>query len=76
MVPLCNLHHRAIHDCGDEKTWWKAHGVDAIAEAERLWRGRSSSLSPTEPAQQESVEPARLAVSPAPSELPLNVGAK
>jgi hypothetical protein len=39
-VPLCNLHHRALHDCGAEETWWRAHNIDAIAEAERLWSER------------------------------------
>jgi len=37
-VPLCNLHHRALHDAGDEEAWWRGQGVDALAEAERLWR--------------------------------------
>jgi len=64
-VPLCNLHHRALHDCGAEETWWKAHNIDAISEAERLWRARhasaeagseikvftSSESSPAEPAR-------------------------
>jgi len=64
VVPLCNLHHRALHDCGAEETWWKAHNIDPISEAERLWRTRqkpsetpagieaaaSSEPSPAEPA--------------------------
>ena len=71
VVPLCNLHHRALHDCGDEKTWWKAHRVDAITEAERLWRGRSSSLPGDEPVRKESAEPEQLAELPPRSELAL-----
>ena len=43
VVPLCNLHHRALHDCGAEETWWKAHDIDAIREAEGLWRARQKS---------------------------------
>ena len=43
VVPLCNLHHRALHDCGAEETWWKAHDIDAIREAERLWHARQKS---------------------------------
>jgi len=39
-VPLCNLHHRALHDAGNEETWWREQGIDARAEAERLWRER------------------------------------
>ena len=22
VVPLCRLHHRALHDAGDETQWW------------------------------------------------------
>jgi hypothetical protein len=40
VVPLCNLHHRALHDTGKEGTWWRAHNIDAAAEAERLWVAR------------------------------------
>jgi DNA recombination protein Rad52 len=40
VVPLCNLHHRALHDMGNEEMWWKAHNIDAGAEAEQLWRAR------------------------------------
>jgi DNA recombination protein Rad52 len=37
-VPLCFIHHRSLHDAGDEELWWQVHAVDAKAEAERLWR--------------------------------------
>jgi DNA recombination protein Rad52 len=37
-VPLCPIHHRALHDAGHEAEWWQATGIDAKAEAERLWR--------------------------------------
>jgi DNA recombination protein Rad52 len=37
-VPLCFLHHRALHDAGNEELWWRVHAIDAKAEAERLWR--------------------------------------
>jgi hypothetical protein len=40
MVPLCDLHHRALHDTGNEEIWWEAHNIDAAAEAERLWDAR------------------------------------
>jgi hypothetical protein len=35
-VPLCRTHHRALHRSGDEATWWKSAGIDAIAVAHRL----------------------------------------
>jgi len=36
-VPLCPIHHRSLHDTGREEEWWQAKGVDAKAEAGRLW---------------------------------------
>jgi hypothetical protein len=38
-VPLCRLHHRALHDLGDEQAWWQQHKIDPVPEAQRLWRG-------------------------------------
>jgi ERF superfamily protein len=37
-VPLCRGHHREVHHCGDEATWWKAASVDPTAAAGALWR--------------------------------------
>jgi hypothetical protein len=36
-VPLCRTHHREIHHCGDESSWWKNTGVDPLAAARALW---------------------------------------
>ena len=41
-LPLCNEHHLAgfpgsLHDDGNERRWWAAHGIDPIAAAEQLW---------------------------------------
>jgi hypothetical protein len=36
-VPLCRGHHREIHRCGDEATWWEKVGIDATAAARVLW---------------------------------------
>jgi hypothetical protein len=36
-VPLCRTHHREIHDCGDESSWWRNTGVDPLAAARALW---------------------------------------
>jgi DNA recombination protein Rad52 len=46
VVPLCNLHHRALHDVGNEEVWWRAHNIDAAAEAGRLWREQHASSTP------------------------------
>ena len=37
-VPLCFTHHRALHTVGNEEAWWIEKGIDARAEALRLWR--------------------------------------
>lgn len=38
-VPLCRGHHREVHRCGDEATWWKAAGIDPSPIARELWLG-------------------------------------
>jgi hypothetical protein len=53
VVPLCNLHHRALHETGNEEMWWKAHNIDAAAEAEQLWRARQCATDAT-PASSEA----------------------
>ena len=52
-VPLCALHHRALHDVGSEERWWIEHGIDAKAEALRLWQ---QSRSPEAPAIDSAAE--------------------
>lgn len=37
VVPLCFLHHRALHDSSSEKLWWQDRRVDPLAVSERLW---------------------------------------
>jgi hypothetical protein len=57
-VPLCRVHHREIHRCGDEAVWWNKTGVDPTAAARALWLkthplpsiiGRTGSKSRDEP---------------------------
>ena len=48
-VPLCRLHHRALHDQGDEQSWWQQHKIDPVSEAQRLWRS-DAPLAPPSPA--------------------------
>jgi hypothetical protein len=36
-VPLCRVHHREIHRCGDEAAWWNKTGLDPTAAARALW---------------------------------------
>ena len=37
-VPLCRLHHRELHDRGDEEAWWRDRAIDPMDEAHRLWK--------------------------------------
>jgi len=37
-VPLCRVHHRAVHRAGDERAWWKEAGIDPIKVARKLWK--------------------------------------
>jgi hypothetical protein len=36
-VPLCRTHHREIHRCGNEGSWWQNVGIDSLAAARTLW---------------------------------------
>lgn len=36
-VPLCRGHHREVHRCSDEATWWRNAGVDPSVTARALW---------------------------------------
>ena len=36
-VPLCRVHHRALHRRGDESEWWRENGIDPIGIAQNLW---------------------------------------
>ena len=36
-VPLCRGHHREVHHCSDEITWWKNIGIDPTDSARALW---------------------------------------
>ena len=37
VVPVCYLHHRELHDRGNEQEWWKAKSIDPVSAAESLW---------------------------------------
>jgi hypothetical protein len=36
-VPLCRAHHREVHRCGDEGSWWQNTGTDPLVAARALW---------------------------------------
>jgi hypothetical protein len=37
-VPLCRIHHRAVHRAGDERAWWAETGIDPGRIANTLWK--------------------------------------
>jgi DNA recombination protein Rad52 len=74
-VPLCPLHHRALHDAGHEEEWWQAKGIDARTEAERLWRtthGPQPATSTALPAAALETPPAPAAPGQAPKAPPVD----
>jgi hypothetical protein len=36
-VPLCRIHHRQVHEAGNEVNWWNAMKIDALEIAKTLW---------------------------------------
>jgi hypothetical protein len=38
-VPLCRIHHRLVHNVGNETAWWQDSGVDPVEAAAQLWNG-------------------------------------
>jgi hypothetical protein len=36
-VPLCRGHHREVHRCGEEPSWWDKLGIDPTVTARALW---------------------------------------
>ena len=45
VVPLCNLHHRSLHDAGREEDWWLKQNVDPLRIAEGLWDNRGRTMT-------------------------------
>jgi hypothetical protein len=37
VVPLCEAHHRALHERGNEWAWWALHALKPGEVAEWLW---------------------------------------
>lgn len=36
-VPLCSVHHDAVHRTGDERRWWARQAIDPLKAAAELW---------------------------------------
>ena len=37
-VPVCRLHHRELHNHGDEKKWWEGNNINPLPMALNLWK--------------------------------------
>jgi ERF superfamily len=37
-VPVCRLHHRELHNHGDERMWWKGININPLPIAMKLWK--------------------------------------
>lgn len=64
-VPLCRIHHRAVHRVGDERGWWRQAGIDPLKVARRLWK-RTRGLPEAEAAgpRDEGAQPVSGATAP------------
>jgi ERF superfamily len=58
VVPLCRIHHRAVHRASDEQVWWTQQGIDPVVVARNLWAStRLDDGSPRPRAKAEPGEP-------------------
>jgi ERF superfamily len=43
-IPVCRLHHRELHNYGDEASWWAGVSIDPLPIALALWRQSNSTM--------------------------------
>jgi hypothetical protein len=59
-VPLCRVHHRAVHRANAEPSWWEAFALDPVKVAHRLWKetrlnaGQVANPNPIPPSEGDS----------------------
>src|SRR5262245_56447350 len=63
-VPLCRVHHRALHRARDERAWWQAAGIDPIPIARKLWDDSRRDEARTDPDRVPQAATADRAVKP------------
>jgi hypothetical protein len=56
-VPLCRIHHRAVHLAGDERAWWKSVGIDPVKIARKLWKDTRGSRGQDRPTVSRQTTP-------------------
>ena len=54
VVPLCRGHHREVHRCGDEATWWSNVRINPMVAARTLWLETHRQLAAHDQAASES----------------------
>ena len=47
-LPLCALHHRDLHDHGNEREWWTSKNIEPVDAALNLWVQTQSERSKSE----------------------------
>ncbi len=48
-VPVCFLHHRALHAAGSEKDWWQSQQIEPLEVAQQLWAESRLGADPAVP---------------------------
>jgi len=46
-VPLCSIHHRLLHQTGNEIAWWEYQQINPLEAAAQLWRQSRQGTSQT-----------------------------
>ena len=54
-VPLCRVHHRELHQKGDERAWWGKFNIDPMLIALRFWQETRGVATRARTASKESV---------------------
>jgi hypothetical protein len=67
VVPLCRGHHREVHRCGDEASWWSKGTIDPIGAARTLWIETHPLRPVAEAPNPAQATAARIATSDSPS---------
>jgi hypothetical protein len=63
-VPLCRVHHRAVHRAGEEQSWWRAAGIEPVKAAHKLWK--QTRLNEGRPPSPDQAAPSQAAESESP----------
>ena len=68
-VPLCSVHHDAVHRTGNERSWWMSQAIDPLKAAAQLWAATQGKQTQGDGPQAKAVEALPAADTSPPSEL-------